>query len=64
MSQTVLYRQYWMATLRDRHMCYSCGNLAINALEFMDENGICDSVTWFCKKHNLLIGEKDIVGSS
>ena len=54
MSQTVLYRQYWMATLKDRHKCFSCGNLAISALEFMDENGICQSVTWFCSQDSPL----------
>ena len=50
MSQARHYRQYWMATLKDRHKCFSCGNLAISALEFMDENGICQSVIWFCDK--------------
>ena len=25
MSQVILYRQYWMATLKDRHLCASCG---------------------------------------
>jgi hypothetical protein len=39
-----------MATLKDRHKCCVCGNLAINALEFKDKNGICQSVIWFCDK--------------
>ena len=47
MSQVILYRQYWMATLKDRHCCQICGELAISALEFVDKNGICESVSWF-----------------
>jgi len=44
MNQIVVYRQYWMATLKDRHCCQICGDLAITALEFVDKNGIreCD----------------------
>jgi hypothetical protein len=45
-----------MATLKDRHKCCVCGNLATSALEFQDENGICNSVIWFC--------DKDIRGST
>ena len=37
-----------MATLKDRHICQICNGLAINALEFKDENGKCNSVSWFC----------------
>jgi hypothetical protein len=48
MSRILLYPQYWMATLKDRHSCFVCGYLAIGALEFMDENGICRSLNWFC----------------
>ena len=55
MSQVILYRQYWMATLKDRHCCQICGELAISALEFVDKNGMCESVSWFCDLH-LLIG--------
>jgi hypothetical protein len=43
MSRSVLYRMYWMATLKDRHKCCVCGNLATSALEFQDENGISNS---------------------
>jgi hypothetical protein len=48
MSRTVLYRQYWMATLKARNGCETCGDLAINALEVLDEHGTCVSVSWFC----------------
>ena len=51
MSQIVVYRQYWMATLKDRHYCQICGDLAITALEFVDKNGIRESVSWFCDPH-------------
>ena len=50
MSQIVVYRQYWMATLKDRHCCQICGDLALTALEFVDKNGICESVSWFCAR--------------
>ena len=51
MSQVILYRQYWMATLKDRHTCQICCELAISALEFVDKNGMCESVSWFCDLH-------------
>lgn len=56
MSQVIRYRQHWMATLRDRPVCKICNELAINALEFMDENGTCNSVSWFCDQHFLTKG--------
>jgi hypothetical protein len=31
MSQTVPYRQYWMATLKDRQVCQIWGELALFA---------------------------------
>ena len=51
MSQVIRYRQYWMATLKDRHVCQICNEVAINALEFNYENGTCNSVSWFCDRH-------------
>ncbi len=48
MSQVIWYRQNWMATLKDHHVCQVFNELAINALEFKDENGTCNSVSWFC----------------
>ena len=48
MSEILLYRQYWMATIKGRQNCQICGDLAINALAFVDENGTCESVVWFC----------------
>ena len=53
MIRIVQYRQYWMATLKDRHMCCVCGSLGINALEFLDENEICRSVSWFCASEDI-----------
>jgi hypothetical protein len=50
MSQVILYRQNWMATLKDRHICQICNQLAINALEFKDDYGTCNSVSWFCDR--------------
>ena len=50
MSQIVVYRQYWMATLKDRHCCQIYCELAISALEFVDKNGIRESVVWFCAR--------------
>lgn len=50
MSQVILYRQYWMATLKERHVCQICNGLAINALASMDQNGTCNSVGWFCDR--------------
>ena len=60
MSRTVLYRQYWMATLKARNGCETCGDLAINALEVLDEHGTCVSVSWFCDQDlsGLTIGEE------
>ena len=53
MSRIVPYHKYWMATLKDRHKCCVCGNLATSALEFQDENGISESVSWFCCLENV-----------
>ena len=51
MSQVILYRQYWMATLKYRQCCQVCGELAICALEYVDKNGMCESVSWFCDQY-------------
>ena len=48
MSQVLLYRQYWMATLKDRRNCQVCGQLAVNAFEFVGDEGICERVAWLC----------------
>jgi len=52
MSQVILYRQYWMATLKDWQCCQICGELAINVLEYVDENGARESVIWICDSDN------------
>jgi hypothetical protein len=56
MSQITLYRQHWMATLKERHSCNCCGELAINAFESLNESGICQSVIWFCDEHQRIFG--------
>ena len=48
MSRIVVYRQYWMATLKDRHYCEICGELAINAMVILDKYGICERIYWHC----------------
>ena len=59
MSQVVRYRQYWMATLKDRHWCQICGELAINALEYLDMHGVCESVSWICDRDNSVLYQKN-----
>ena len=51
MSQIVHYRQYWMATLKDRHDCKICGELAANAEYLELDNGVINSVDWVCDAH-------------
>jgi hypothetical protein len=60
MIRIVQYRQYWMATLKARNSCETCGNLDINALEVLDEHGTCVSVSWYCDQDlsGLTIGEE------
>jgi hypothetical protein len=64
MTQILRYRQYWMATLKRRHCCQMCGDLAINAESFELDNGVLDNVNWFCDEHSEHNDEKDTVGSS
>jgi hypothetical protein len=64
MSQVILNRQYWMATLKDWHCCQICGELAISALECLDKNGMCQSVSWFCDQHLLAVAYSEIEGFS
>ena len=54
MSEILHYRQYWIATIKGRQYCQICGDLAINALAFVDENGTCESVVWFCDRDHPL----------
>jgi hypothetical protein len=51
MSQVARYRQYWMATLKDRHDCNICGELAVNAEYLETDNGVIQSVDWVCDAH-------------
>jgi len=39
MSEILLYRQSWMATIKGRQNCQICGDLAINALAFVARMG-------------------------
>jgi len=54
MSQIVHYRQYWMATLKDRHLCEKCGELATEALYFENEPGSIIKVSWSCRIHTTI----------
>jgi hypothetical protein len=46
MSKFVRYRQFWMATLKDRHQCQKCGELAVNALYLNSDNGVINRGSW------------------
>ena len=50
-SQIMVYRQYWMATLKDRRSCEVCGDLAVNAEYFESENGDTCNIKWVCDSH-------------
>ena len=45
------YRQYWMATLKIRHDCNICGELAVNAEYLESVDGVVHSVDWVCDAH-------------
>ena len=51
MSQVILYRQYWMATLKDRHCCQICGELAVSAEFTTNSNDVVQSLRWLCDGH-------------
>lgn len=51
MSQILRYRQYLMATLKVRHNCDICGELAVNAEYLETDNGVIRSVDWVCDSH-------------
>ena len=51
MSQVMRYRQYWMATLKDRHCCQICGELAVSAFWVMQENDQIEKIYWLCDDH-------------
>jgi|688.fasta_scaffold1958848_1 hypothetical protein len=51
MSQILLYRQYWLATLNDRHDCNICGELAVNAEYLESDNVDIGSIDWVCDAH-------------
>ena len=58
MSQVVRYRQYWMATLKDRHPCKMCGQLAVNAEYLETHAGVIIKVEWICDSHlNIIRGD-------
>jgi hypothetical protein len=48
MSQVVRYRQYWMATLKERHVCQICGDIAIYAKYLDDGRSGPREVKWLC----------------
>ena len=51
MSQILRYRQYWMATLKDRHACQICGDLAVNAQYTVGDCEVIKQVIWSCIPH-------------
>lgn len=51
MSQILRCRQYWMATLKIRHDCNICGELAVSAEYLESDNGVIHSVDWVCDSH-------------
>ena len=51
MSEILLYRQYWLATLKDRHLCASCGVGATFAKYSENEDGCAINVSWLCENH-------------
>lgn len=58
MSKTIRYRQYWMATLKSRHTCGSCGALALNAEYEISVVEIPRNVVWLCDEHLSLINHR------
>jgi hypothetical protein len=52
MSRIVLYRQYWMATMKEWHFATSV--VTAENLEF--GNGVMQSVDWVCDSHLGTIG--------
>jgi hypothetical protein len=51
MSQIEVYRQHWMATLKDRHNCHICCELAVNAEYSESQNGHIFGIQWVCDTH-------------
>jgi hypothetical protein len=51
MSKFVRYRQYWMATLKDRHTCQICGQLATSAEYMTNEKDVVQNLRWLCDDH-------------
>ena len=47
-SQIFQYRQYWMATLKERHVCQICGDMAIDAKYVDDGRSGPREVKWLC----------------
>lgn len=47
-SQIFQYRQYWMATLKERHVCQICGDMAIDAKYVDDGRSGPRGVRWLC----------------
>jgi hypothetical protein len=52
MSQIVVYRQYWMAMIKNRQNRNVCGELAIVAIAIHTVE-TCLAVTWICYQHSV-----------
>ena len=48
MTQILRYRQYWMATLKERHVCQICCGIAIYAKYVDDGKSGPREVRWLC----------------
>jgi len=44
------YHQHWRATVKEKHICEECGELAVNAV-WEEVEKIVTKVDWYCKTH-------------
>jgi len=51
MSQVLVYRQYWMATLKNRQCCQICNDFAIEAEYSEADDGRVIGVSWLSPSH-------------
>ena len=44
------YHQHWRATVKEKHVCEECGELAVYAV-WEEVEKIVTKVDWYCKIH-------------
>ena len=44
------YHQHWRATVKEKHICEECGELAVNAV-WEEVEKIVTKVEWYCEIH-------------